>query len=134
MLAILADVGVRAVARRSKGCKGDGGGEAPGNQAKKHCHAIGITRIGQKYSADTKYPSDLVNATSFGTDLQRLPHAKPVHEALPDLNGVAAGRAGARLVVDAHADQCRAIINERLLDQPLKILLIRCPAAVGKPA
>src|SRR5215470_19286580 len=82
MLAILADIGgVWAIARGSESRKGDGGGEAPGNQAKKRCHATGITRIGQKYSADTKYPPHLVNATSFGTDLQRLPHAKPVREA-----------------------------------------------------
>src|SRR5262245_51533338 len=38
MLAILADIGVWAVVRRSKVRKGDGGGEAPGNQAKKNCH------------------------------------------------------------------------------------------------
>ena len=80
-VAILADIGgVWAIARGSESRKGDGGGEAPGNQSKKHCHAIGITQIGQKYSADTKYPPDLVNATSFGADLQRLPHAKPVKQ------------------------------------------------------
>ena len=38
MLAILADIGVWTVARRSEGRKGDGSGEAPGNQAKKNCH------------------------------------------------------------------------------------------------
>jgi hypothetical protein len=69
MLAILAEIGVRAVARRSKGREGDGGGETPGNQAKKHCHAIGLAQIGQKYSADTKCPQGLVNAASFSTGL-----------------------------------------------------------------
>src|SRR5215468_9904891 len=65
MLAILADIGgVRAVAWRSKSRKGDGGCEAPGNQAKKHCHVNGITRIGQKYSVNAKHPQGLVNAAS----------------------------------------------------------------------
>src|SRR5262245_8888755 len=69
MLAILADIGVRAVARRSEGRKGDGGGEAPGNQAKKYCHAAGITRIGQQYSADAKCPQGLADAAYFSTGL-----------------------------------------------------------------
>src|SRR6516225_12354112 len=51
---------------------------------------------------------------------QRLAYAQAQHEALPDLHGIAAGRGGPRLVIDANADQRRLGRGERSIDQPLE--------------
>ena len=65
---------------------------------------------------------------------QRFPHAQAQHEAFPDLHGIAAGGADARLVVDAHADQHRPRSGQRSVDQPFKILFVGGPGAVGETA
>ena len=75
-----------------------------------------------------------VNCRLLMHELQRLPHTQPVHEAFPDLDGVAARGSASRFVVDTHADQCRSVGNEGLLDQPFEILFIGSPAAVAKAA
>src|ERR1700752_3562717 len=43
VFAVLADAGVWPVGRRAEGRKGDGGSEAPGEQAKCNCHATGLS-------------------------------------------------------------------------------------------
>src|ERR1700677_2540542 len=65
---------------------------------------------------------------------QRLPYAEAEHEALPDLHGIAAGGADARLVGDPCRDQRRPGSRQRSIDQPLKILLVGGPGAVGDTA
>ena len=50
-----------------------------------------------------------------------------MHEALADLHGVAPCRAGARLVVDADADQRGGGSRFRLLDQSVEIILVGGP-------
>ena len=64
--------------------------------------------------------------------LKRLAHAKTVHEALPNLHWIPAGGADARLVVDAQRDQAWLVDRHGLVDEPLEILLVRSPGAVGE--
>lgn len=56
-----------------------------------------------------------------------------MHEPLADLHGVAAGGAGAGLVVDADTDQRRACGLFRLLDQPLEIVLVAAQVLLARP-
>src|SRR6202022_3833898 len=67
-------------------------------------------------------------------NLERLPHAEPMHEALADLHGIPAGGSGARLVVDAHTNQRWSRSRHRLIDQALKVLFVGGPGAVGETA
>jgi hypothetical protein len=55
-----------------------------------------------------------------------------VHEALPDLHGVAVGGADARLVVDAGGDECWPAVGERGIDQAVEIILVCGPGALGE--
>ncbi len=47
MLAILAEIGVRPVARRAERCEGDGGGEQPGEDAEQSGHGWALAQIAE---------------------------------------------------------------------------------------
>src|ERR1700692_4735332 len=72
--------------------------------------------------------------TAYLSPSQRLPHAQPQHEALPDLYGIAAGGADAGLVVDPCCDQRRPGSRRRATDQPLEVFFVGGPGAVSETA
>ena len=54
MLAVLAEIGMRPIARRSQRRKGDGSGQQPGGNSEEDRHGHGIARIRSRYPATAK--------------------------------------------------------------------------------
>ena len=84
MLAVLAEIGVRAVTRRAERRKGNSGGEAPGNQSKKGRHGVWITRMDREYSASAKCRSSWLMPM-----LKAAVARRSMHEVFPYLHGIA---------------------------------------------
>ena len=81
VFAVLAEIGVRPIARRAERGEGYGGGEAPGNRSKNVVMASHITRKIRGYSAGAKCRGSWLIEM-----LKAVANTHPVHEPFPNLN------------------------------------------------
>ena len=119
MLAVLAEIGMRPVARAGPASRRSTA--AASSQAKRRRMVVMRAGIACSIADRISHSRELVSMPRVvnGTPqaYSGFPHAEAEHETFPDLHGIAPGGSDARLVVDAHADQ-RSARSPTAIDRP----------------